>query len=133
MSNPIVSYANAAALLALFPTIMGAAILVKPDIIADLYPGAKMPSNPADNQLVKTTTRMFAVRDIFLGGATLGPWYLGDDRMMGVMMLMGAAVVFVDGQIAHVQSGHGRLLHWALVPVMGGLSAGLLGWLDGLL
>ena len=60
-------------------------------------------------------------------------WFLGEAKVMGWLLLIACGVAAVDGVVQKNQIGAGQWNHWSLVPVVGGIGAGLIGWLDGLI
>jgi len=122
--------ANAAALFALGPVLVGLLGLVTPRTVLAAAFGFELPFLPADQRLVDSLMRLFSIRDVFLGGATLSAWYNGDRKTLGTIMLLGAGVVFTDGAVNDYQIGSGAWKHWGVVPVMVFIGVGLLGWLD---
>lgn len=123
---------NAAAAFACFPALVGFAGLFEPRLVLAGAFEFELPASAKDQKLVDSLMRLFCVRDLFLGGVALAAWYYEDNRTLGAIMLMGSGVVFTDGAVNQHQTGAGGWKHWPFVPVMAGIGAGLLGWLDGL-
>ena len=119
---------NAAALFALFPLTMGPIMLLKPEIVPSTFE-TKFPLGFEDRKLAISITRLMAVRDTFLGGAILVPWYYQDNKTLGIMLLMGSAVLAADGFIQKAQAGRGQWVHWSTVLPVAGIAARLRGWL----
>ena len=127
MTAPL-NFANAAALFALVPLTMGLIMLLKPEIVPSTFK-TKFPLGFEDRKLAISITRLMAVRDTFLGGAILVPWYYQDNKTLGIMLLMGSAVLAADGFIQKAQAGRGQWLHWSTVLPVAGIAARLCGWL----
>ncbi|KAK4548967.1 hypothetical protein LTR36_008740 [Oleoguttula mirabilis] len=128
--SPILQHS--AAVFAFFPALVGAVGLFFPRLVLAGAFEFEMPASPKDQKLVDSLMRLFCVRDLFLGGVALAAWYNEDQKTLGAIMLLGAGVVFTDGAVNKHQTGRGAWKHWTFVPVMAGIGAGLLGWLDGL-
>ncbi|RMY18272.1 hypothetical protein D0867_05447 [Hortaea werneckii] len=122
------TFPNAAALFALFPLTIGPVMLFKPEIVPSTFE-TKFPLGFEDQKLAISITRLMAVRDTFLGGAILVPWYHEDNKILGSMVLMGSAVLAADGLIQKAQAGRGQWLHWSVVLPTLGIAARLLDWL----
>ncbi|KAI6878395.1 hypothetical protein KC360_g8563 [Hortaea werneckii] len=120
--------ANAAAFSALFPLTMGPILLFKPEIVPSTFE-TKFPLGFEDRKLAISITRLMAVRDAFFGGALLVPWYYQDNKTLGMVVLMGSAVLAADGLIQNAQAGRGHWLHWSAALATLGIAAGLLDWL----
>jgi Domain of unknown function (DUF4267) len=124
--------ANAAAIFAVFPGLVGIVGLLAPRPFLAAHFGFELPSSPKDQKLTDSLVRLCSVRDLFLGGASLAAWYNEDTKTLGAIMLLRAGVVFTDGAVNKHQAGRGEWMHWPFVPMTLSVGAGLLGWLDGL-
>lgn len=122
----------AAAIFAIFPALVGAVGLFLPRLVLTAAFEFELPSSPKDQKLTDSLMRLFCVRDLFLGSVALAAWYNEDSKTLGMIMIMGSGVVFADGLVNKTQTGGGLWKHLPFVPVMAGIGAGLLGWLDGL-
>ncbi|RMY72609.1 hypothetical protein D0864_10387 [Hortaea werneckii] len=91
---------------------MGPIMLLKPEIVPSTFE-SKFPLGFEDRKLAISITRLMAVRDTFLGGAILVPWYYQDNKTLGIMLLMGSAVLAADGFIQKAQAGRGQWVHWS--------------------
>jgi len=114
---------NVAMAIFLFPPLMGIFSLINPDAVlakAFQYPPPDNAARKA-HDIAVNLTRLFGVRNLFMGGAALGAWVKGDRGLLGYFCLLAAGVASVD---AVVQGG--GLKHWWLVPVLVGVGAGLM-------
>lgn len=121
---------NTALLFGLVPTFIGVATILYPRFGLLHVFEAKLPAAPQDQKLVDGLMRLFGARDMYLGLTTITAWYMGQRAVMGYLLFLGCGVVTVDGIVQKQQTGNGEWKHWSFVPVMAGLGAGLVGWLD---
>ncbi|EMC95908.1 hypothetical protein BAUCODRAFT_148763 [Baudoinia panamericana UAMH 10762] len=122
---------NTAAVIGIFPSVMGVACLINPRFGFSVFDQRPV-SNPESQKLVDNLMRLFGARDVYLGLTNLIAWQLNDRVMLGYCTLLGTGVVIVDGLVQKWQTGEGEWRHWGFVPVTALLGAGLAGWLDGM-
>ncbi|KAK5171456.1 uncharacterized protein LTR77_004601 [Saxophila tyrrhenica] len=131
-------YAHAAAVFALAPLTIGVLATLNPKLGLSLlnFPLPGPTASPKDQATIYGLIRFFGIRDVVIGASSLCVWFFGGARegerkgcrALGGMMLMGVALVGVDGLASREVIGGGEWNHWALAPVGVGLGAGLMGW-----
>lgn len=123
---------NLGGLIALFPTVLGALFVARPASAVSGW-NFKVASDVQSRKLAHDQFRIFGIREVFLGTSLLATWWVGDGKLMGILLMMTCAVAFVDGVVQRNQTGKGgEWKHWAFLPPVAGVAAGLLGWFDGL-
>ena len=116
---------NFAALIGCIPTLIGATAIVRPESVLSIleFPPAKTPDA---QKLTDSLSRIFGARALATGLLVLAIRFRGDRELLGWAMLILALLPFVDGVVSLQQIGGGAWRHWALVPLMIGISACLL-------
>ena len=81
---------NLAMTIYLFPTSMGLFALLFPLTAltkAFQYP---LPADPSARNVALSLTRLFGIRELFMGGAAFAAWWQGDREMMGYSDVAGS-------------------------------------------
>jgi len=128
MSSSLMTYANAAAAFAVFPTLVGVVGIFAPRPVLAVAFDVEARKASQDQKLVDNLMRLFSARDLFLGGSCFAAWYNGDEQTLGALLILAAGVVTMDGWVQKDQVGCGAWKHWSVVPGLVGIGAGLLGW-----
>lgn len=89
------------------------------------------PASPADQKLVNSLMVLYGVRDVFMGAAIYSAAYFGTRKTLGLILIAGSGVAFVDGAVCRAQIGRGEWNHWGYAPALTVVGALLLGSLDG--
>ena len=89
------------------------------------------PATPADQKLVNSLMMLYGVRDLFMGVAIYSAAYFGTRKALGLILVAGSGVAFVDGAVCRAQVGRGEWNHWGYAPALTVVGALLLGGLDG--
>ncbi|KAH7317003.1 hypothetical protein B0I35DRAFT_434383 [Stachybotrys elegans] len=87
-----------------------------------------VPAEPGARKLAGSLARFHGTRNIAACYLLLLNWYRGDETQMGLGLLALAWMSGMDGVISIWQIGGGQWNHWTLLPVVIGVSAGLLGF-----
>ena len=90
-----------------------------------------LPASPADQKLVNSLMVLYGVRDIFMGVAIYSAAYFGTRNTLGLILVAGSGVAFVDGAVCRAQIGRGQWNHWGYAPALTLVGALLLGGLGG--
>lgn len=88
------------------------------------------PATPADQKLVNSLMVLYGVRDLFMGVAIYSAVYFGTRKTLGLILVAGSGVAFVDGAVCRAQIGRGEWNHWGYAPALTLVGALLLGCLD---
>ena len=106
-------------------------------LVFSLRPGSALgffefpiPALAADQKLVESFIVLYAVRDIFMAAAIYAAAYFGDRKVLGLILIAGSGVAFVDGIVVKGQIGTGEWNHWGYAPVLLIVGSMLLGGLD---
>lgn len=87
-------------------------------------------SNSADQAIIDSFSKLFGVKDLFMGVAIYAATFLGSRQLRGVLLLAASAGAVADGAIVKAHTGTGEWNHWgygSMVGVLGALTLGLLG------
>ncbi|KAH8668658.1 hypothetical protein BX600DRAFT_460481 [Xylariales sp. PMI_506] len=77
----------------------------------------------------RTLMRFLGVKNMTVAYLLILLWSTGDQKLLGLGMVGLAGMAFGDGLVSKTQLGNGEWNHWTMVPIVGGIAAGLLGWL----
>lgn len=123
---------NTAMLINLFPIGVGSFALLRPGPFIEQTFEQPLPSDPKTRKIALSLARLFGIRAVFMGCAALGAWYAEERKLLGYLVLLGVGVGTVDGLAQRSVTGSGtEWRHLWLVPILVGVGAGLVGWLDG--
>lgn len=122
-------FTTAYTVLSAFPAMFGIGHLFAPDAMMRVveFPA---PATPAAAHMARNLERMTGIRNV---GITYLLYLISttdDERLMGLGLLVGAAQAFGDGVVSRMMTGKGAMNHWPFVPIIFGVSAGLLGYFD---
>lgn len=79
--------------------------------------------------MVDSLMTIYGARDIFMGLAIYAASFFGERKTLGLILLSGSAVAFVDGAVCY-SHGKGEWGHWSYAPLVTVLGSLLLGVLD---
>ena len=119
---------NTAAAFGVISTLIGINAVLRPRSALKIF-DFKLPDDPKSHQLIDALLLIYGARDIGLGLLTLIVWYHGDRTALGWSVLIGSSVPVADGIVSGWVMGEDVWKHFAFVPVMAAVGAGLLGWL----
>ena len=121
-------FSHGATAITLLPGLLGINILLNPGgmMKAVEFP---VPADAPNRALSFSLMRMFGIRNISVSVLVMLIRSTGDEKLLGLSLVPLASMALLDGLMSKSLIGHGQWNHWALVPVLGGLSAGLLGYL----
>lgn len=131
--STFITPSNIAATIGLAATIMGATVMLDPEVgikmwhfdIASTEDFKNLKSK--NRSLILDELRLFAVREFFIGASLFAAAYFGDHKTLAAMCLLGVPVVAIDGIVQRRQASKADWwVHFALVPVFAGL--GLASW-----
>lgn len=122
-------YPNTALVIGLFPTLVGAAIILHPPLFLSVFDfPPPSPSTPQADKLITSLSILFGVRDLVIGLSTLAVWKYGNRRSLGCVILAGVGIVLGDGLVNRWQVGHGEWKHWVFIPLSTVVGGKLIGW-----
>ncbi|VUC30308.1 unnamed protein product [Clonostachys rosea] len=125
MSHPYFSYASLG--LSLLPAVFGINTLFRPGPVLESvrFP---VPADAEGKKVTHSVMRFFGTRNIAVSYLLVLIWSRGDDRLTAKSLVACLWMATADGFINLAQTGDGQWNHWGLVPVLGGIAAGLMGW-----
>jgi energy-converting hydrogenase Eha subunit A len=120
-------FSHGATAFALIPGLIGINILLNPGgmMKAVQFP---VPADAPNRTLSFTLMRMFGIRNVAVSTMAMLIRSTGDERLFGFSLILLASLAFFDGAMSKLLIGHSEWNHWVVVPILGGLSAGLLGY-----
>ncbi|KAI9147245.1 NLP effector protein 2 [Paramyrothecium foliicola] len=123
MSHSYLSYGALA--VSVLPGLIGVNALFRPEATMK---GAQLPvpPQPEARRLTNSLMRFFGVRTTAISYLLVLIWSSGDPRLTGLGLFTGIWMSIMDGLITKWQIGGGEWGSWALAPIIGGLSYGLL-------
>jgi hypothetical protein len=92
--------------------------------------GLAIPTSPESQRLTDLLVPLYGFREVSLGLSIVSIWHYGNSKTLGLSTLAVVATLLGDGWIARKQRKGLEWVHWSLVPVATGLTAGLLGYFD---
>ena len=87
-------------------------------------------TKPTANRLNQALVRIWGIRNSSAGILLGFVWNQGDERLMAKALGAIALLPITDGFVSQSLIGAGMLKHWVFLPILGILSAGLLGWFN---
>ncbi|KAF2191554.1 hypothetical protein K469DRAFT_720609 [Zopfia rhizophila CBS 207.26] len=84
------------------------------------------PASTADKKLVDNLMVLYGARDVFMGLAVYATAFFGSRKALGMILLAGSGVAFVDGAVCIAQIGTGQWNHWGYAPVVAAVGGLLL-------
>ena len=144
-SIPTAYLSNTAAALGLFITVNNIYGALNPRGALNQL-GFPVPISPSDQTLVNGVVRMFATTRICVGVSTLGMWWFGNHKALGISMVVGCVMAISDGYVtlsvcrmcnfsiltkwtslvSRQVSGKREWAHWWAAPVGTAIGIGLL-------
>ena len=88
-------------------------------------------ADPQTRQIIDTLMRVYGVRNVFMGFATLVVTHYRLSKVIGLLTIATGGVALADGAICYSVNGVGQWNHWPLAPIALGLGGVFLGWFDG--
>ncbi|CAG9982650.1 unnamed protein product [Clonostachys byssicola] len=127
MSHPYFSHVSLG--LSLIPTFFGLNMLFRPGPTLESvkFP---VPADPEGKKTIFSVMRFFGARNIAVSYLLVLIWSRGDNRLTAKSLVACLWIAGVDGFIQRAQTGEGQWTHWGFIPVVAGVAAGLMGWLN---
>lgn len=75
----------------------------------------------------RTLMRFLGVKNMTVAYLLIVMWSTGDQKLLGLGMVGLTGMAFGDGLVSKIQLGGGEWNHWTMVPIVGGIAAGLMG------
>lgn len=116
--------------LALLPAAFGTTALLYPDAALSAVFRFPAPQDATAQKLTSSIMRVYGLRNIAVSYLLALIWSTGNDKLKGRGLFVGLLLCVGDGMISRHLIGEGQWNHWAYVPVISGVCAGLLGWFD---
>lgn len=83
--------------------------------------------NPEARKNGRTLMRFLGVKNMTVAYLLIVLWSTGDQKLLGLGMVGLTGMAFGDGLVSKIQLGGGEWNHWTMVPIVGGIAAGLMG------
>lgn len=90
----------------------------------------EVPQKMSSRKVADGLALLYAVRDIFMAVALYAAAYYDERNVLGLVLLAGSGVAFVDGFVCKNYVGKGEWNHWSYAPVLAGVGSVSLGLLD---
>lgn len=127
MAHPY--FARGALTIGMVPGLLGLNALLRPNAVLE---ETKFPASaePAARKTPLGLLQIYGIRNVSVSYLLYLLWSTGDEKLFGMGMLAGVAMTFTDGLVFKAVTGGGEWNHWPIGIVIGGLSAGLLGFFN---
>lgn len=128
MPHPYFAYGTLA--ISLLPACFGVNAILWPEAALKTaqFP---VPTQPESRKLTASLMRIYGIRNLAVSFLMTLIWSTGNERLMGAGLSAGLVICIGDGFVSRSQIGGGEWNHWSIAPIIGGLQAGLLGYLQG--